>query len=99
MKIDQGIAGQSRKWHPQRGPQNHPDNLPSRKGKYRKPGDGCISQINDHLWESGYSSRVNGKRVTRNVYAHSGAECEERLAKMTAEMKAEITGRTGAVKR
>jgi len=29
--------------------------------------------------------------VTRNVYAHSGAECEERLAKMTAEMKAEIT--------
>lgn len=63
----------------------------ARKGKYRKPGMGCISQINDHLWESGYSSRVNGKRVTRNVYAHSGAECEERLAKMTAEMKAEIT--------
>ena len=20
------------------------------KGKYRKPGTGCISQINDHLW-------------------------------------------------
>ena len=40
MKIDQGIAGQSRKWHPQRGPQNHPDNLPSQKGQIPQTGDG-----------------------------------------------------------
>jgi len=62
----------------------------AKKGKYRKPGTGCISQINDHLWEERYSPKVNGKRVARNVYAHSEAECERLLAEMIIEMKAEI---------
>ena len=60
------------------------------KGKYRKPGTGCISQINDHLWEGRYSPIVNGQRIARNVYAKTEAECEKKLAELIWEMKAEI---------
>lgn len=60
------------------------------KGKYRKPGTGCISQINDHLWEGRYSPKINGRRMSRNVYAKTEAECEEKLAELIREMKAEI---------
>ena len=60
------------------------------KGKYRKPGTGCISQINDHLWEGRYSPKVNGKRMSQNVYAKTEAECEMKLAELIREMKAEI---------
>ena len=59
------------------------------KGKYRKPGTGCISRIRDQLWEGRYSPKVNGKRMTRNVYAHSEEECEEKLARLITEMKEE----------
>ena len=61
------------------------------KGVRRKPGTGCISQISEITWEGRYSPRVNGKKVTRNVYAHSLEECEEKLAEMIREMKEEIT--------
>jgi len=60
------------------------------KGKYRKPGTGCVTQINDHLWEGRYSPRVNGKRMARNVYASTEAECEEKLARLIVQMKEEI---------
>ncbi len=61
------------------------------KGKRRKPGTGCISQINDHLWEGRYSpvwpDRVNRPR---NIYAHDRETCEQRLAELIAQTKAEI---------
>ena len=60
------------------------------KGKYRKPGTGCITKINEHLWEGRYSPRVNGKKMVRNIYAHSEEECEVKLAKLIREMKIEI---------
>ncbi len=60
------------------------------KGKIRKPGTGCISMINDHLYEGRYSPKVNGKRMARNVYAATREGCEEKLAEMIREMKAEI---------
>ena len=60
------------------------------KGKYRKPGTGCITKLNDHLWEGRYTPTVNGKRIPRNVYAHTEEECEEKLAELIREMKAEI---------
>ena len=60
------------------------------KGKYRKPGTGCVSQISDQLWEGRYSPKVNGKRMARNVYAHSEEECEAKLAKLIEEMKEEL---------
>ena len=59
-------------------------------GKIRKPGTGCISMINEHLYEGRYSPKVNGKRMARNVYAATREECEEKLAEMIREMKAEI---------
>ena len=60
------------------------------KGKYRKRGTGCISQINDHLWEGRYSPKVNGKRMAWNVYARTEAECEAKLAELIREMKVKI---------
>ena len=58
--------------------------------KHRKPGTGCVSKINDNLWESRYSPKVNGKRMARNVYAHTEEECEKKLAELIREMKIEI---------
>ena len=60
------------------------------KGKYRKPGTGCISKINEHLWEGRYSPKVNGKKMVRNIYAHTEEECESKLAELIQEMKIEI---------
>ena len=62
-------------------------------GKMRKPGTGCVHQIGEHLWEGRYSPKINGKRMARNVYAHTEAECEEKLAHMIREMKAEIAAK------
>ena len=60
-------------------------------GKVRKPGTGCISQINDHLFEGRYSPTwIDGKKHARNVYAHTHEECEEKLKVLIAEMKAEL---------
>ena len=60
-------------------------------GKVRKPGTGCISQINDHLFEGRYSPTwIDGKKHARNVYAHTREECEEKLKALIAEMKAEL---------
>ena len=58
-------------------------------GKVRKRGTGCISQINDHLWEGRYSQRINGKRTSKNVYAQTRDECELKLAELIQAMKAE----------
>ena len=60
------------------------------KGKYRKPGTGCITKINDHLWEGRYSPKVDGRRIARNVYAPTEKECEQKLAELIAEMKKEL---------
>lgn len=68
------------------------------KGKYRKPGTGCVTQINDHLREGRYSPKVNGKRMTRNIYAPTETECEEKLAQLIAEMKVKIASLCGQEK-
>ena len=61
------------------------------RSSMRKPGTGCISEINDHLFEGRYSPMwPDGKKHARNVYAKTRAECEERLKVLIAEMKAEI---------
>ena len=61
------------------------------KSKYRKAGTGGIYQLNDHLWEGKYSPRnAHGKRISRNVYAKTREECEEKLAVMIEEVKREI---------
>ena len=61
------------------------------KGKIRKPGTGCVYQINDNLWEgSFYPCLPNGKRKKFNVYAFTRDECETKLTEMIERVKAEI---------
>lgn len=61
------------------------------EGNRRRPGTGCIYQINDHLWEGRYSRKnEGGKRVARTVYGKTKEECESKLLVLVAEMKAEI---------
>ena len=50
-----------------------------------------MSRIGETLWEGRYSPVwPDGKKRPRNIYAHSEAECEAKLAEMIAEEKAKI---------
>lgn len=61
------------------------------KGKIRKSGTGCVSQINDHLWEGRYSPKwIDGKRKICTTYTKTEEECEEQLAALITETKAEL---------
>ena len=93
MKIDRQI-GKTDAPMPQeekRKPRPDPRSFQPYQPRHRKPGTGCVYQINDHLWEGKYSPRdAHGKRIRRNVYAPTKEECEEKLAVMIEEMKREI---------
>ena len=59
-------------------------------GKKRKAGTGCVSELNDHLFEGRYSPVwPDGTQHSRNVYAHTREECEEKLKALIAEMNKE----------
>lgn len=59
--------------------------------KIRRPGTGCVTMINDHLYEGRYTpTNANGKRESHNIYAKTREECEEKLAEMIKEVKAQI---------
>ena len=69
------------------------------KGKIRKPGTGCVYQINDTLWEGSFYPRMpDGKRKKFNVYAKTREECEKLLEEMIAEKKAEIVAEKAKAK-
>ena len=58
--------------------------------KTRKSGTGCITQINDHLFEGRYSPVwPDGTRHSKNVYAKTRKECEKKLNALIQEMQAE----------
>jgi len=92
VKIDQGIG----KAEPPTGSgmtprKPAPSTFQAHKGQRRKAGTGCVTQINEKLWEGRYSPVwPDGKKHARNIYAHSEEECERLLAEMIAEMKVEI---------
>ena len=92
-KIDRGIGKAKPKDHGQTSQKLAPSTFQAHKGQRRKPGTGCVSQINDHLWEGRYSPRINGGRMARNVYAKTEVECEEKLAALIQAMKAEIAAK------
>ena len=59
--------------------------------KRRKSGTGCVSKINETLWEGRYSPIwPDGKKHPRNIYAHTEDECEALLKTMVREVNAEI---------
>ena len=90
-KIDRGIGRAEPKPRQESAPQKPaPSTFHAHKGQRRKPGTGCVSRINDHLWEGRYSPIINGQRMARNVYAKTEAECEMKLAELIREMKEEI---------
>ena len=61
------------------------------KPKIRKPGTGCVTMINDHLYEGRYTpTNAYGKRESHNIYAKTHEECEEKLAEMITEVRAQI---------
>lgn len=98
LSIDQGIAKAEvqptleQKYEPPK--QDFVPVEPSR----RRPGTGCVSQLREHLWEGRYSPVwPDGKKHSRNVYAKTREECEEKLKVLILEMKAEIAAlRSGA---
>ena len=91
-KIDRGIVKSEAAQEVDTAPRNPPPStFQPYKGQRRKPGTGCVSQINENLWEGRYSPRLpNGTRLARNVYAHSEEECEQKLSQLIREMKQEI---------
>ena len=63
----------------------------AQKGRIRKPGTGGVYRIGDRLWEGRYTpTHADGKRKAHTVYARTEAECEEKLAAMIREVKAQI---------
>ena len=93
VNIDRGIAKAEVQSEPeQKTEKSHAQEpftpvLPAR----RRPGTGYVKQLNDHLWEGRYSPVwPDGKKHSRNVYGHTEAECEEKLAELILQMKAEI---------
>lgn len=96
-KIDQGIGGcEPRKELSESTTDNRQQNMPKAKfepykGKIRKPGTGCLYQINDHLWEGSYTpTHANGKRKKHTVYAKTKDECEALLTDLIEKIKAAI---------
>lgn len=55
--------------------------------KYRKAGTGYVSQLSPNCWQGRYTPTVNGKRISKNVYAATKEECEKKLAEMIATVK------------
>ena len=72
---------------------NSPDNCSHLKKtkRLRKPGTGCLRQLNEHLWEGKFAPiNSNGQRITRCVYAKSHDECEKKLLLLIETMKQEM---------
>ena len=90
-RIDRGIAKNTPKESGTKPTMSRMTEFQAQKGKRRRPGTGCVTQIDEHLWEGRYTPTYpDGKRHPRNVYAHSEEECEAKLERLIAEMKAEI---------
>ena len=59
--------------------------------KIRRPETGCVTMINDHLYEGRYTpTNAYGKRENHNIYAKTREECEEKLAELITQMNSEI---------
>ena len=88
-KIDRGLGNEVREESAQTEQSPAADFQPV-LGRKRKSGSGCITQINDHLFEGRYSPVwPDGTRHSKNVYAKTRKECEKKLNALIQEMQAE----------
>ena len=88
-KIDRGLGNEVQEESAQTEQNPAADFQPVLR-KTRKPGTGCISQINDHLFEGRYSPTwPDGTKHSKCVYAHTQEECEEKLKVLIQQLNAE----------
>lgn len=90
-KIDRGLGNETQEMRDKSEPElpRMTDFQPT-QGKIRRAGTGCITEINDHLFEGRYSPVwPDGKRHARNIYATTREECEEKLKVLIREMQTE----------
>ena len=99
-RIDQGISKVNPQTEFDTAPRKPaPSTFQAHRGQRRKAGTGCVTQINERLWEGRYSPVwPDGKRRPRNIYAHSEDECERLLAETIAQIKAEINAERNRMK-
>ena len=50
-------------------------------------GEGAVLRLRS---EGRYTPCLNGKRISKNVYAKTREECEQKLSELIVQMKAEI---------
>ena len=97
-KIDRRMVGKPAARRRKKQPPKTMTDFQAQPATRRRPGTGCVTQINDHLWEGRYSPKwPDGKKHPRNIYAHSLAECEEKLAAMIREVQAEMAAAKAAM--
>lgn len=88
-KIDRGLGNEVAEESPEAEQNPLTDFQPVRR-RTRKPGTGCISELNDHLFEGRYSPTwPDGTKHSKCVYAHTREECEEMLKVLIQKMNAE----------
>ena len=69
----------------------YPPDFEPYKPRCRKSSSGCVTMINDHLFEGRYNLRnAYGKREAHNIYAKTREECEEKLTAMIVQIKPDI---------
>ena len=98
LSIDMGIAKAEVQPMPEQTDEPPKQDFVPVEPPRRRPGTGCVSQLREHLWEGRYSPVwPDGKKHSRNIYAKTREECEEKLKVLILEMKAEIAAlRSGA---
>lgn len=98
LSIDQGIVKVEVEPIPEQTDEPQKQDFVPAEPPRRRPGTGCVSKLREHLWEGRYSPVwPDGKKHSRNVYAKTREECEEKLKVLILEMKAEIAAlRSGA---
>lgn len=88
-KIDRGLGNEVAEDAPEAEQNPLVDFQPVTR-RTRKPGTGCISELNDHLFEGRYSPTwPDGTKHSKCVYAHTREECEEKLKVLIGQMNAE----------
>lgn len=94
QKIDRAIAGvEAAEEEPTETADTPSEEAPAfvpAEGKYRKRGTGYVKQLSANCWQGRYTPRVDGKRVSYNVYGATEEECEAKLAEKIKEVKAEM---------
>ena len=58
--------------------------------KYRKAGTGYVAQIGPNCWQGRYTPTIDGKRISKNVYAATKEECEKKLTDVIKNVNIEL---------